>query len=85
MAASRNELVLAATRLRKWRASEGLSQMDAARLILASQNAWSAWEQAKKAPDVHHAFAIERLTRGRVKARDWAALVKVDASLKKAG
>lgn len=65
-------LALAGARLRKWRDDEGVSQVAAADRIRASQAAWAAWERGEKAPDLHFAFEIERLTGGEVQAEDWA-------------
>lgn len=59
-------------RLRKWREDHGLKQTAAAALILSTQGAWTAWERGERAPDLHFAFALEKLTDGAVKAEDWA-------------
>ncbi len=65
-------LALAGARLRRWRDDEGISQAIAADRIRASQGAWAAWERGDKGPDLHFAFELEKLTRGVVRAEDWA-------------
>jgi transcriptional regulator with XRE-family HTH domain len=57
--------------LRAWRTDKGHSQDEAAELIGATQGAWWSWEQGKKRPELEFMLAIEKLTRGRVKVRDW--------------
>lgn len=65
-------LAAAGARLRKWREDAGLSQMAAAKLIGASQGGWAAWESGAKAPDLHFAFELERLTEESIRASEWA-------------
>jgi transcriptional regulator with XRE-family HTH domain len=57
--------------LRAWRELRGLSQDEAAEMVGATQGAWWSWEHGKKRPEADFMFEIERLTRGKVKARDW--------------
>lgn len=59
-------------KLQAWRLKKGLTQHAAASLIGANQATWSEWESEKKSPRVEHAFEIQRVTRGAVKAQEWA-------------
>lgn len=61
-----------AEKLKEWRDGLGLSQAEAARRIDSTQGAWGPWERGGKAPDLHNALAIERLTGGAVPAVGWA-------------
>ncbi len=68
--------------LRAWRDEQvpRLSQRGAAERLRdfntdrrkATQAAWVAWEKGWKAPDLFFAFALERMTNGRVSAQGWA-------------
>lgn len=68
--------------LRKWRLSQpgGPSQRACADRLAefndekrkASQNAWCSWENGEKSPDIFFAFALERMTGGRIMAQGWA-------------
>lgn len=68
--------------LRAWREEQTprLSQYAAARRLAefneehrqTTQGAWNAWEHGKKSPDLFFAFAIERMTMGRISAQGWA-------------
>lgn len=63
-----------------WRKEHGLSQKVAGERLAdhndeartATQTTWAAWERGEKAPDLFFAFALERMTRGRIPAQGWA-------------
>lgn len=61
-------------RLLAWRTEHQLSQAAAAALLKppSTQAAWSDWEADKKEPTLDSAFALEELTKGSVKAKQWA-------------
>lgn len=69
-------LAVLGVRLRKWRESQPgkLSHRAAGELIRASQTTWTAWERGEKAPDLHFAFELEKLTEGpdQILASEWA-------------
>lgn len=58
-------------KLLAWRKKKGLTQQSAAALIGANQATWCEWEADRKLPRVEHAFGIQRVTRGAVKAHEW--------------
>lgn len=60
-------------KLAAWRKKKGLTQVAAAKLVGATQTAWSEWEADKKSPRVEHAFELQRVTGGAVKAQEWGA------------
>lgn len=70
-------------RLVLWRASEGMSQADAARRLGVAQAAWAAWETGRKEPDLGNALALERLTKGKVRAAAWPSARRVLDALAK--
>lgn len=43
----------------------------------ATQAAWAAWERGEKSPDLFFAFALERMTNGKIAAQGWAVARKV--------
>lgn len=63
-----------------WRKEQGLSQKVAGERLAkhndeertATQTTWAAWERGEKSPDLFFAFALERMTRGRIQAQGWA-------------
>lgn len=59
-------------KLLKWRTKDGRTQAACGEAVGASQATWSEWEQEKKLPGIGFAFAIEDLTGGYIKAREWA-------------
>lgn len=59
-------------RLRKWRATRGLNQFDAAQACGIDPAKYSAFETSRKRPSLDHAAMIERATDGIVKATAWA-------------
>lgn len=61
-------------RLRAWRERQkpALSQERAAELVGAPQRTWADWELGGKTPEIDYAEAIERLTGGKIRMRDWA-------------
>lgn len=69
----------AAEMLRAWRLEKGLSQKKAASLLdlpepkRPGQVSWSCWERGEKPPCLASAVAIQKLTRGRIKAAHWVA------------
>ena len=68
-------------KLAKWRSTRKLSQQAAGKQLVppVTQAAWSEWEADKAEPTLESAFAIETLTKGSVKARDWAKKPSVAA------
>ncbi len=58
-------------RLAAWRKRFYASQTAAAQAFGVSQSAWSDWE-AGKPPSLDLAFALERFTKGAIRARWWA-------------
>lgn len=60
-----------AERLASWRKKKGWSQDKVAKEIGAKQGTWAPWESGAKMPGLANALAIEKLTRGAVKAKDW--------------
>lgn len=59
--------------LADWRLNvEKITQTEAAARVGVSQGTWSAWEAGTKAPDLPNAFAVERMSGGRVSAAGWA-------------
>ncbi len=60
-------------RLHDWRAKDGRTQGACAIAVGCSQAVFSEWESERKTPGIRFAFAIEKLTKGAIKARDWAA------------
>lgn len=60
--------------LAAWRLGLHLSQAACCAKVepKITQGTWAAWERGKKVPDLHHAFEIERLTEGAIKASGWA-------------
>lgn len=73
--------------LRAWREEHDppLSQRAAAERLAqhndagraATQAAWASWESGKKAPDLFFAFAIDRMTHGRISAQGWAVARRI--------
>jgi transcriptional regulator with XRE-family HTH domain len=59
--------------LRAWREAQDpeLSQTAAAAMIGATQGAWGAWENGRKAPDGYYSQRLEELTKGRVTVASW--------------
>lgn len=63
-----------------WRKEQSLSQKGAGERLAehndegrtATQTTWAAWERGEKSPDLFFAFALERMTRGRISAQGWA-------------
>jgi DNA-binding XRE family transcriptional regulator len=62
-------------RLRAWREKHKprLSQAAAAKEIGTTQRTWADWEAGEYSPEIDFAEAIERLTKGKVCMRHWAA------------
>ncbi len=66
--------------LKAWREANGLTQRQAGERLAdfndekrtARQAAWWSWERGEKSPDLFFAFALERMTGGRVMAQGWA-------------
>lgn len=59
-------------KLARWRKKADLTQAGAAELVGVSQPAWSGWETDASEPGIALAFKIEEITKGAVKARDFA-------------
>lgn len=66
--------------LAAWRTRHQLSQQaagdDLGRYLVpitggVTQATWGAWELGKKTPDLANAFAIEKMTRGEIRADGW--------------
>ena len=66
-------------KLAAWRAAKigedgkRLTQVEAARMVGATQTSWSCWEKGRKAPDAFFAERLETLTKGKlqVSAKGW--------------
>lgn len=71
--------------LKVWREEQELSQKAAGERLAdhndedrtATQTTWAAWERGEKSPDLFFAFAIERMTNGRIPAQGWAVARKL--------
>lgn len=59
-------------RLMEWRLAAGLNQRQAAELAKVTQAAWSKYENGHARPKQRAADNIERLTKKRIRASDWA-------------
>lgn len=57
-------------RLFQWREEAGLTQEKAAERLGVKQGTYAAWE-LDRAPDLHNALQIEKLTDGAVPAENW--------------
>lgn len=64
-------------KLKAWRGDR--SQAELARRIGTEQGTWSAWERNKKRPGVRYAVALEKLTKGKVRADDWSGMTDNEA------
>lgn len=61
----------ASSLLRDWRKARSLSQAELAKRIGVSQAAYCLWELGQRLPKLPHLYAIQRVTRGAVKLKDW--------------
>lgn len=66
------DMVPAPGRLRVWRKDRELSQHNAATAIGIDLGTYNAFERGRKRPGLDLAFRIEEVTRGRVRAAQWA-------------
>lgn len=57
--------------MRDWRKAQGLTQLVLARRLRVVQSIVCDWEGGNKLPGVGNAFAIERLSAGKVPAAAW--------------
>lgn len=70
--------------LKEWRASAGLSQVQAAELVGVRQPTWCAWETGKVTPHIEGALKIARVSGGVVPVEAWCSpdeLAAVDAAV----
>lgn len=59
--------------LRRWRDGQKLTQQKAADLVGVDLASYNAFEKGRERPGLVPAVAIERVTRGRVKAAHWTS------------
>lgn len=64
------------TKLSQYLEAEGLSQTEFARLLGVAPPMVSGWCTATRRPDLGNALAIEKITRGRIKAAYWTTVEK---------
>jgi DNA-binding XRE family transcriptional regulator len=70
--------------LMEWRHGKGLTQVAAGKLVGVEQGTWAAWE-AGRAPDLHNALKLEKLTDGSVPAINWPAAKKARRRVRLSG
>lgn len=57
--------------LKAWRVGKGLSQQAAAELVGTNQSTWSHWECDRRVPSTALAFALSRVTKGKIGLKLW--------------